>query len=200
MALTKISNNSLSAISSLPSAIPVGALTLISTHTASDDASISITSNIDSTYDSYIFKFIDIHPETNDSDLSFQVDTGTNTNYNQTITSTFFQALHDEANTSTLLGYNTSFDQAQGTGFQVISHSLGTDNDQSSIGTLQLFQPSSNTFVKHFISRMNVYHASDTTNDMYTAGYINTTTPITRIQFKQSSGNFSGTIKMYGVS
>jgi hypothetical protein len=62
MSLTKISNNSLSAISTLPASIPTGALTLLSTQTASSSASIEFTSGIDSTYDSYVFKFIDIHP------------------------------------------------------------------------------------------------------------------------------------------
>jgi hypothetical protein len=39
-------------------------MTLLSTQTASASATISFTSGIDSTYDSYVFKFIDIHPAT----------------------------------------------------------------------------------------------------------------------------------------
>ena len=96
MALTKISNQSLSSITSLPAALPTGALTLISTQTASSSASISFTSGLDSTYNSYIFKFINIHPATDNVNFSFQGDTGTNTNYNQTITSTYFTAYQTE--------------------------------------------------------------------------------------------------------
>ena len=70
MALTKISNQSLSSISSLPATLPTGALTLISTQTASSSASISFTSGLDSTYNSYIFKFINIHPA---SDINISI-------------------------------------------------------------------------------------------------------------------------------
>jgi hypothetical protein len=199
MALKYAVNNSLSAITSLPSGISGGALNLISTQTASSSASLEFS--IDGTYDSYVFKFIDIHASTNDTDLTFQGSTDGGSNYNITMTTTFFQAFHDEADAFTGLSYNTSFDQAQGTGFQLFSHSLGTDNDQSCSGQLNLYNPSNTTFVKHFTSRMHVYHANDSNNDMFTAGYFNTTSAITNLKFQMTSGNIDdGIIKMYGVS
>ena len=201
MSLTKISNNSLSAISTLPASIPTGALTLLSTQTASSSASISFTSGIDSTYDSYVFKFINVHPATDNVEFHFQADTGTNTNYNQTITSTHFRARHDEADTTTSLSYLTSGDQAQGTSFQRITNGCGNDNDQNINGTFHLFNPSDTTFVKHFLIRTSADDYRSEANERFTAGYINTTTPITRVQFKMSSGNIDdGIIKMYGVS
>ncbi len=200
MALTKISNQSLSSISSLPATLATGALTLLSTQTASSSASISFTSGLDSTYNSYIFKFINIHPATDSANFSFQVDTGTNTNYNQTITSTYFAAFQSEDGSSTGLTYVTGQDQAQGTGFQTLVDQVGNGNDESCSGTLQIFQPSSSTFVKHFIARSQGYNGSDFSTDLFCAGYINTTTAITRFQFKMSSGNIdSGVIKLYGV-
>ena len=66
---------------------------------------------------------------------------------------------------------------------------------------LQLFDPSSTTFVKHFISVMSTDWGGvvGATND-FGAGYCNTTSAITGIKFVMSSGNIdSGTIKMYGV-
>ena len=201
MSLTKISNNSLSAISTLPASIPTGALTLLSTQTASSSASISFTSGIDSTYSSYVFKFINVHPATDNVEFHFQADTGTNTNYNQTITSTHFRARHDEADTTTSLSYLTSGDQAQGTSFQRITNGCGNDNDQNINGTFHLFNPSDTTFVKHFLIRTSADDYRSEANERFTAGYINTTTPITRVQFKMSSGNIDdGIIKMYGVS
>ena len=201
MALTKISNNSLSAISTLPASIPTGALTLLSTQTASSSASIEFTSGIDSTYSSYVFKFINVHPATDNVEFHFQADTGTNTNYNQTITSTHFRARHDEADTTTSLSYLTSGDQAQGTSFQRITNGCGNDNDQNINGTFHLFNPSDTTFVKHFLIRTSADDYRSEANERFTAGYINTTTPITRVQFKMSSGNIDdGIIKMYGVS
>ncbi len=64
-----------------------------------------------------------------------------------------------------------------------------------------LFNPSSTTFVKHFISRTSSNHASDYELDTYIAGYFNTTSALTNIRFKMSSGNIdAGTILMYGIN
>ena len=177
-----------------------GSLVLISTQTASSSSTISFTSGIDSTYDSYVFKFYDIHPATSSSLFTFQADTGTNTNYNQTITSTNFRAKHTEADGGTGLEYRTARDQAQGTAFQQISEGIENDNDSSLSGTLQIFSPSSDTFVKHFISRCNGMIVNPGTQETFCAGYFNTTTALTRVQFKMSSGTFDGVIKLYGVS
>ena len=201
MALNFANNNSLSAITTKPSGLSGGALNLISTQTASSSSTISFTSGIDDTYDSYVFKFYDIHPATDNTFLTFQADTGTNTNYNQTITSTFFKALHNESGSTSALSYDTASDLAQSTSFQYLSRNVGNDNDQSISGTLQVFLPSSSTFVKHFISRTNVYTNDDYSIDSAIAGYFNTTTALTRFQFKMASGNIdSGVIKLYGIS
>ena len=201
MALLFANSNSLSAITTKPSGLSGGIMNLISTQTASSSSTISFTSGIDDTYDSYVFKFYDIHPSA-DITFGFQVDTGTNTSYNQTITSTTFRAYHNEAGGSTSLGYASGDDQAQGTAMQPIAL-ISTSNDDSASGTLQLFAPSSSTFIKNFFAVSNGVKAlsGQFTYNMFTAGYINTTTAITRVQFKTSSGNIdSGVIKLYGVS
>ena len=201
MALNFANNNSLSAITSLPASISGGGMTLISTQTASSSSTISFTSGIDSTYDEYVFKFYDIHPATNNSNFSFQVDTGTNTNYNITTTNTLFHAFHYEADGGESLTYDSSRDLAQSTSFTVLIDSLGTDNDQNASGTLHLFSPSSSTFVKHFIGSANTNTQNDGSINCFSAGYFNTTTALTRVQFKMSSGNIdSGVIKLYGIS
>ena len=205
MALNFANNNSLSAITAKPSGLSGGSMNLISTQTASSSSTISFTSGIDSTYDEYVFKFINIHPSA-ESVFSFQADTGTNTNYNQTITSTSFRAYHREDGGESGLGYISAGDQAQGTGFQHLMESpqLGTNNDENLNGTLHIFNPSSTTFVKHFIARtlsQNDDSQPAYVLDGYFAGYFNTTTALTRFQFKMASGNIdSGVIKLYGVS
>ena len=201
MSLITANNQSLTAITALPSAVSGGAMTLLETQTASSSSTISFTDNIDDTYDEYVFKFIDIHPGTDNKILQFQVDTGTNTNYNQTLTTTSFRAYQDEAGSDTSLGYVGSQDQAQGTSFEFLAGGIGADNDQCGVGTLHLFNPSSTTFVKHFFAVTHISEASDYTENRFQAGYINTTTAITRVQFKMSSGNIdSGVIKLYGIS
>ena len=184
----------------LDAAVPTGKMTLLSTQTASASATISFTSGIDDTYDSYVFKFYNIHPATDDVTFGFQTDTGTNTNYNQTITSTFFQARHLEADSLAALSYTTNRDLAQGTSFQVLNYDLGNENDESLSGILQLFNPSSTTFVKHFISKVSNYGQAGEAADCFAAGYFNTTTALTRVRFQMSSGNIdSGVIKLYGI-
>ena len=199
MAIKVANNNSLSAITSLPAAITGGAMTLLETQTASDTATISFTSNIDSTYKEYVFKFYDIHPETNNVDFQFNGRDGS-TAYDATKTTTFFRAHHPEDDSSATLIYSTGNDLAQGTGFQNINDNVGNGNDECVSGELHLYDPSNTTFVKHFYSRCNSYDYNDASLDFYMAGYFNTTADITAIQFKMSSGDCdSGTIKLYGI-
>jgi hypothetical protein len=201
MALNFANNNSLSAITSLPASISGGGMTLIQEQTASSSATISFTSGIDSTYDEYVFKFYDVHPATDDQAFAFQVDTGTNTSYNQTITSTFFNIQHDESGSNTYFMYRTSGDLAQGTGFQRLTEGSGNDNDQSCTGTLHLYNPSNTTFVKNFIAQTHNAHSGNYAMNNFIAGYVNTTTALTRVRFKFESGNIdSGVIKLYGIS
>ena len=188
----------------LDSAVPTGSLILLSTQTASSSATIDFTSNIDSTYDSYVFKFYDIHPATNRAIFQFQSDTGTNTSYNITVTSTYFQAYHKENDGGAALGYNESHDDAQSTSFSNLTVHNSNDNDSCASGTLHIFDPSNSTFVKHFISNFNHMY-TETGGDKYSwesfkAGYFNTTTALTRFRFKYDTGNIdSGVIKLYGV-
>lgn len=183
------------------------AKTLISTHTASSDSSIDITSGIDSTYPVYEFHFVNIHPGTNATILSFQVDTGTNTNYNQQITSSTFEAEHDEGGTGSALQYRTNRDQGNGTELQQLSEYIYSNStDESGSGILTLYDPSSSTYVKHWQSVFNAY-GNAVSQVSHHAGYINTTTAITRIRFAMTANDMStsgnidaGTIKMFGVS
>ena len=207
MALKFADNNSLSAITSAPSGLSGGSMTLLSTQTASSSSTISFTSGIDSTYKEYIFKFIDIHAGTQNA--KFQVgfrDGGTD--YDATKTTTLFGAYQYEDDNDQALGYRSSRDLAQSTSFQdLIQYALISDgNDSCLVGTLHLFDPSSTTFVKHFIATTNSVNDGngsdrDYTDNCFIAGYCNTTTAIDGVQFKMSSGNIdSGTIKLYGIS
>jgi len=184
----------------LDAAIPSGAMTLLATQTASASATISFTSGIDDTYDSYVFKFINIHPSINDTHFQFNGSTDSGSNYNATKTTTYFNAYHNEADSATSLTYDAGADLAQSTAFQGIGFGVGNDADQSLSGTLQLFNPSSTTFVKHFISDCNFSMHADYTWNGYIAGYFNTTSAIDAIRFQMNGGNIdSGVIKLYGI-
>ena len=198
--LVKHNNNSISELTSAGQ-LAQGKMILISEQTASGSASISFTSGIDSTYPIYRFEFINIHPQNNNVDFEFNLSTDGGSNYNVTKTTTLFKPYHDEAGTTTTLSYDTGRDIAQGTGYQDIATNFGNDNDQNLAGTLEIFNPSSTTFVKHFICRTQFTHHADFTVEHYVAGYGNTTSSINAIKFQMSSGNIDdGIIKLYGVS
>ena len=200
MSLNFCNNNSLSAITALPTAVSGGALNLISTQTASSSSTISFTSGIDSTYKEYIFKFINCHPASNNVYLDFQGSTDSGSNYNTTITSSFFRAYNAEDGSGATLIYVTGADQAQGTSYQNLSRGIGNGNDECVSGYLHLFNPSDTTFVKHFLSVTQINDSANSQNT-YVGGYFNTTSAIDAISFKMSSGNLdSGVIKLYGVS
>ena len=179
-----------------------GALTKISSQTASSSSTIDFTSGLDSTYKEYIFKFINVHPATDNVQFQINFSTDGGSNYNVTKTTSFFEAYHNESNSSDVgLQYVTAADLAQSTSPQHFGFSLGNANDESVSGTLHLFDPSNTTFVKHFISTVNFTYYTGFCFTSYLAGYCNTTTAIDAVQFSMSSGNIdSGTIIMYGVS
>ena len=175
---------------------------LILSQTASSSASISFTSDIDSTYDHYMFVFVNINPATDATGFQFQVNASGESGFNETITSTAFAAWHGEAGAGASLNYDTSMDQAQGTSYQPMSSSQSNAADSGLGGILHLFGPSSTTYVKQFYLHTNSFtsNATPNNNDFYIAGYINVTAAITEIDFKFSSGNFDGIIKMYGIA
>ena len=187
------------------STIDPGSMTLIKTLTASSSATLSFVDGssdvvLDNTYPVYMFKFVNIHPATDNTDFQFNMSIDSGSNYNVTKTSNFFAAYNFENDSDAALNYQSQRDLAQSTAFQVIHQGVGNNNDNCSVGFLHLFNPSDTTFVKHFIITSNRLSSGGFSVNTYVGGYFNTTSAIDAIQFKMSSGNIdSGTIKMYGV-
>ena len=204
MALKYATNTSLSAITALPSSVPTDNLILISTQTASNSANISFT-GINGTYDLYEFKFINVRPTSGTAQkFTFNFSTDSGSNYNVTKTTTSFYAYHNESGADSLLTYTTGNDLAQSTSFNPLTDAIGTasstvNSDDSASGYMQLFNPSSTTYVKHFISAVNQVNPQTYAVVNYHAGYGNTTSAINAVRFQMASGNFDGTIKLYGV-
>ena len=196
-----LNNNSIANVTSYNAAIATGNMVLLSTQTASNSASISFTTGIDSTYKEYQFYFINIGTRTNNDEFGFLTSTNGGTNYGNTVTNTTFRAFHQEDNSNQGLGYVGDFDLAQATGLNSLSINQGNNADDSYCGNMILFNPASTTYVKHFIA--SGCNAHDTASPLvvnnYLAGYVNTTSAVNAIQFKASSGNIDGTILMYGI-
>jgi hypothetical protein len=177
-----------------------GSLVFLSKQTASASSSISFTSGIDSTYKEYLFTFNNIHPATDNVFLGHQADVSGGSSYAQTCTNTMFYARHGESDSPADLDIYSSDDQAQGTDINKMVQ-LGAGSDECGSGYLHIFNPSSTTFVKHFISVMSGYHPSDQNMVIHNAGYYNTTSALDRFQFKMTSGNIdAGDICLYGIA
>ena len=194
-----LTNNSIANVTAYNAAVATGGMKLISSQTASNSASISFTTGIDSTYKEYQFWFINIAPRTDDTSFRFQTSTDGGSNYGVAATTTYFLASHYEDDSSLNFAYDTGNDLAQGTGFQYLFSGNGNGADENGVGTLQLFNPASTTYVKHFISTNQYYHAANISISSNVAGYFNTTSAINAVQFKMNSGNMDGTILMYGI-
>ena len=210
MALVKLNNRGVRSATAFGSITGLGSMTFIKKVTASSSSTISFvdgTSDVvlDNTYKEYLFTFKNIHPSADSAEFSFQGDTGTNTSYNQTITSSFFKAQHRQDAVVTGLAYDTGADLAQSTNFQRLAFNIDNGNEDNLSGYLHLFNPSSSTFVKHFLATCNYTYDGDGDEqysfNTFVGGYFNTTTAITRLQFKFESGNIdAGDICLYGIN
>ena len=199
MAIKTANNQSMTAITALPSGVSAKSMILLATETASSSSTVTFASNIDDTYKEYVFKFIDIHGSNDDTFFQVNFRDG-GSSYDATKTSTIFRAYHFEDGTGAALAYQEDHDVAQGTGVVKLVQGCGNDNDMCTAGTLTLYDPSNTTFVKHFVARTNTIHASDRTYEWHVAGYCNVTAAIDGVQFSFADGTIdSGTIKMYGV-
>ena len=192
-----ITNSSVTGITVLANASD--GITFISSQTASASASLSFTSGLDSTYKAYKFVIVNCRPATSEAELQFNLSTDSGSNYNVTKTTTYFRGEHNEDGTGGALAYATSRDLAQGTGFQDLSPDQSNDADSSASGTLLLFNPSSTTYVKHFIYVGSYMLVSPANQNNFVAGYGNTTSAVNAIRFQMSSGNFDGKIYLYGI-
>ena len=200
--LVKHNNNSISDITT------AGTLSasqvLIKEQTASGASSLSFVDGssdvvLDNTYSIYIFKVIDFNPASDQVGIDFQGSTDGGSSYGVTITSSFFATFNHESNGQSALNYQSQRDLAQSTSFQRLCYRTGNGADESCSGHLTIFNPSSTTYVKHFMSRFQNYNYQDYADDQYMAGYFNNTSAINAFKFQATSGNFDATIKLYGI-
>jgi len=219
MALNKLKFNSLnvtptagktvgfnSSADGLEATLSGGAMTFIKKLTASSSSTLSFVDGssdvvLDSTYKEYLFIFHDIHHSEADRNFAFNLSTDSGSNYNVAKTTTHFRTYSYEDGGGNTLEYRTGTDLAQGTGVQSLLQGIRGDNDSSGAGYMHLFNPSSTTFVKHFIAVGTYMQDNVLCETFYTAGYGNTTSAVDAVQFSVNSGNIdAGTITLYGIN
>jgi hypothetical protein len=202
MSIVTYNNRSIANISAIPGAAE--SLTHIKTLTASSSANLSFVDGssdvvLDSTYPIYIFKLINLHVASDATLLRIFGSTDSGSNYNASITTAYYYAGHVEDASATFLTIETR-GGGNATNGIYFTDTLGADNDQSLSGTITLFNPSSTTFVKHYMTEINNSGHLDQSNHVFTGGYMNTTSAIDAIKIQADTGNIdSGTIKLYGL-
>ena len=207
MSIVKLNNRGIRSATAVGTTTQLGDMVFIKKLTASSSSTLSFVDGassvvLDDTYKEYMFTFNNIHPGTDGAEFQFNMSVDSGSNYNVTKTTSFFDAEHNEDDSYADIGYQTGQDLAQSTSFQNLNIDMeGTDNDGSVSGHLNLFNPSSTTFVKHFIATTASMHQSARIYTSYIAGYGNTTSAVDAVQFKMSSGNIdSGDICLYGIN
>ena len=156
---------------------------------------------LDGTYDTYLFKLINMHVSAQaEFAVNFSTDGQSSAASKQTTT---FNCYHQEDGAANEFEYVAADDRANNVGDQQITAiDIGTQNDSGLCAEVFLFSPASTTFVKHFLVKSQYFSHQSTpySNNVFTAGYVNTTSAVNSVRFLTSTGNFDATIKMYGIT
>ena len=213
MSIIKLNNRAVKDITTFGS-VSSGSVKFIKKITASSDATISFVHGsssvvFDSTYKEYLFTFKNIHPAANACDFLFQFSTDSGSSYGVSMTTSCFQAYHQEDDNPANLNFRTGSvnSLANSTNFQSISTAdgIGNDNDQCLDGFLRIYNPADTTFVKHFMANATHYTNDNASMHTFVQGYINSTSAVNGIQFKMNNGSSDqntdkGDICLYGIA
>lgn len=201
---TLFTSNGTGTLSSINSAFVGDGPVLLSTSAGTGVTEIAITSNIDTTYDEYMFVVTNFNPATDDYHLFFQCSTNGGSSYGVTLTSTMFLVTHRLDDGGDSFGYNTGGDLAQSTDYQYLMYGIANGASDNSSGILNLFGPGGTAYVKNWYARFGgaKMTASGPAEfvERHSSGYFNTTSAINAISFKSYSGSaFDATVQMYGI-
>ena len=193
--------------------------TLIQRQTTSGTSTGALDFSFGTTYDEHLFTVHRYAPVTDARQLTWQVETGSDTDYDKPIQSiNYLRSLRLDG---TLVGpelYNgIAFYQHIGSQvpqwFMVGEGGTGSSGDYVSShmrgqGEITFFRPHDTTYVKHWLANgLGVYTGNNTAGQtysycLYTAGYVKETAALTTVRFAPRTGNFQSgvTIAQYGLS
>ena len=181
---------------------------LLSTQTASNITDVAFTSQLTSTYSTYVFKWIECQSVSDESSFSFNGSDDTSSHvYNVDKISNFYFTWNAASGGSPSL---TQWDTGQldngdaGTVYQRLN--MGTDDTggvaaASCSGELWLFEPANTSKITNWISVGTGIDSSPGVYGVYTGGYFDIAGAITAInfQFYGPSTGWNGTVKLYGI-
>ncbi|ANS03624.1 hypothetical protein [uncultured Mediterranean phage uvDeep-CGR2-KM22-C255] len=172
-----------------------GSLVYLSSVTASNDTSVAIASNINATYDAYLFTFNDIVPATNNANLflNFQIG-GSYIN-----SGGVYEWLHQAGKTDGSSQFQRWSNDSEDDYLELTYEISSTTADGGLSGHMYMYTPASTTHYTKVEFNLSAYSDGDF-RPANGAGSIKNAAAVTGVKFYMSSGNItSGTIRMYGV-
>ena len=167
---------------------------LLSTNTISSAVSaVDITSNIDSTYKTYMFDLINIHPGTDNSALRLLFQIG----------GSFITSNHYDYAVHRIQSNNSdSYDYDNDTDGMTINSNLGNAADESISGRIFLHNPSDTTFNTTMLFNLAYFNNNNVFTQTHGGCGLDNSGAVTGVRFAFSNGGNldSGIIKLYGVT
>ena len=180
-------------------------IVLLATQTTTDDNTQYMVFNslITSQYNEYVFGGYNCQPVTDNQTLYFQVNDSADVggDYDVTlVTGTSYYIHQTEANNEpTLSGTGSGPTGAVGPPSVLGSVGGGASTHERSAWVLHVYGPASTVYKKMFLTADQAHYSGDATSSHVKTGYFDTTNSVADIRFWFASGNFRGTIKMWGV-
>jgi hypothetical protein len=177
-----------------------GALVLLQAQTASASATLDFTSWQSASYDEYVIEFVNITPST--TGLTFNVRASTNggSTWDSSTIYNSSQFAFSSAGSTTNGILNGNALQI----YPLNGRSMSTTGTQGLSGQLKMYSTSGlyTQWIGHLLGPDNVNNASTQNNPqgLEIRGLYASSTLINGLRFFPSSGSFSGTIRIYGVS
>ena len=171
-----------------------GALILLEQYTASSSATLDFTTFVSSTYDVYMFEFVNVLPATDAVDFLIRMGTGGGPTYDS-------GSNYDWSHLFTYPATNSGVEGAGATTSIKVRASV-TNTTLGVVGTARLYNPQSTSLQKAVTYDTTSYvgAVSAIVHDNG-QGIYKSTTAVTAIRFLMSSGNIaSGTIRAYGIA
>lgn len=173
-----------------------GQLELIETQSLSSVATADFATGIDGTFNSYIFKIIDLVPATDAVNLFLRVSNDGGANYQSDAGDYSWALSRMKAGSSIAGDSSTSATEISING----NASIGSDAGEGISGEIKMFNPASANINQLFSGNTAFIESDGVLNSTKNSGRYATSESIDAIRFLFSSGDIeSGTISLYGV-
>ena len=193
-----VSNGS-GTLSNVAGALAGGGMTLISTTTLNNVGFANI-GGMSSAYDEYWWVFQNMHADSNDTILRFKTTSDNFSSWGQNILTAGLYTSNYQSTSNTSWGTSGVYSVYDTTDHQQIMEGMSNASESGGSGILKIYNPGSTVYSKQWTFESSFRRHNPAYNEILIGGHINVATAVDGIRFYMSSGNFDGTIDLYGVA